>query len=92
MLPSWNGRQASSDGRSTTMTPRSTKWRTFSGVADTSVATTSTSSATPASSHILAVRSAALPDAHIATTLMHGPWKSCSIIRLVIGVDGMSWM
>jgi len=42
-------------------------------VADTSVAITSTSSATPASSHILAVNSAAFPDAHIATTLMHGP-------------------
>ena len=44
--------------------------------AERSLATTITSLATPASSHILAVSIAALPDAHIAVTFMTGPWKS----------------
>ena len=34
----------------------------------------------------------AFPEAHMATTLMHGPWKSCSTMSVVIGVDGISCM
>ena len=47
----------------------------FSGVQERSLATTSTSLARPPSSHIFAVSSPALPDAHIAETFMTGPWK-----------------
>jgi hypothetical protein len=50
-----------------------TKCSTFSGVSDRSVATNTTSSTIPASSHIFAVISPALPEAHIADTFMAGP-------------------
>ncbi len=73
-------------------TPRSTKGRTFSGVAEMSVATTTTSVQMPASNHSLAVSSPALPDAHIAVTPMHGPWNLCSRITVVSGVEGISSM
>ena len=90
-LPDWNGRHASNGGRSTNNTPRSTKCRMLSVVPDTSVATTMTSVTTPASSHILAVSMAALPEAHIAVTDMAGPWKPCRCIAVDRTVDGMSW-
>ena len=68
----------------------------FSGVADRSLATTMTSLATPASSHILAVSIAALPEAHIAVTFITGPWKSWRCMSSDSTVDGMrcrySWL
>ena len=62
----------------------------LSVVPETSVATTMTSVTTPASSHILAVSIAALPDAHIAVTDIAGPWKSCRCIWVDRIVDGIS--
>ena len=68
----------------------------FSGVAERSLATTTTSLATPASIHILAVSIAALPEAHIAVTFMTGPWKSWRAISSESMVDGIrcrySWL
>ena len=59
-------------------------------VPDTSVATTITSVATPASSHDFAVSIAAFPDAHIAETDMAGPWKSWRCICIDSIVDGIN--
>ena len=54
-LPSWNGRHASSGSASVTATPSRTKCWMFSGVSERSVATNTTSSTMPASSHDFAV-------------------------------------
>ncbi len=71
-------------------TPRSRKCLTFSGVPEMSVAITTTSVATPASIQALAVRNAELPEAHMAETLMAGPWKPYSCMSSDIVVDGIS--
>ena len=50
-----------------------------------------TSLATPASSHILAVSIAALPEAHMAVTFITGPWNSWRFMNSDSTVEGMSW-
>jgi hypothetical protein len=62
----------------------------FSGVSERSVATKTTSSTMPASSHDFAVIRPAFPEAHMADTVIAGPWKPYSCIRVDIGVDGIS--
>ena len=66
--------------------------RTFSGLHDRSEVTTTTSVTRPALSQSLAVSTAALPDAHMADTPMHGPVNPRSCMSSETGVDGMSSM
>src|ERR1700736_2951746 len=86
------GRHVSKPSVSTLPTPRSRKLRTFSGLHDRSDVTTTTSVTRPALSQSFAVSTAALPDAHMADTPMHGPVKPRSCINIETGVDGMSSM
>src|SRR5450631_2312230 len=86
------GLQVSRPPVSILATPRSRKLRTFSGLQDRSEVTTTTSVTSPALSQSLAVRAAALPEAHMADTPMHGPVNPRSCISSDTGVDGMSSM
>ena len=91
-LPSWKGRQASNGGRLRMATPKSEKGRISSGVPDRSVAKRTTSVATPASSHDLAVMMPVLAPVHMAETDMAGPWKSNSCIICEMTVEGIRFI